>query len=434
MAVLLLPFKFCLAQDLDKDRITTDWAAIKSGFLTELQKDRANFPKDWFEKTSQGADAPLQKLLDYVNGLKFDGSSFKCFKIQEKDSAKYSLLAGKVKAYNKIADTYISQLTTKYKVAAPVAKQDQNKGKDKDKNKDKKNAVAEPDSLAIYKHRIDSLEIVIKDLSDSLATQNKGLSHQKDSLATQNAELQNEVATNPANDDEGIFNYLIGNWKLLLFAFLSLCVAVITLAKKRSVEKNDVFGDENLANLKQSNKRLKDEKANLESEKKRLISENAKLESENERLNKCISDLKEQATEQKKQSTQAEGKKEKKLDKTQVEEKTRDTSVTKYLCRLTDNGTFGRIDDSFDEYSSYYHIKVAANANLTDPTLKIPFEFHGDEERAIQNWSSVLSPAADFEGSYKTSKKVRTETPGIIQYEPANECWRIVTKAKLKLY
>ena len=118
----------------------------------------------------------------------------------------------------------------------------------------------------------------------------------------------------------------------------------------------------------------------------------------------------------------------------EAEAQPKKSTVTKYLCCLTEDGNFGRIDETFDEFDSYYYIKVPADIDLHDSSLKIQFAFHGDSERAIQNWSSVLSPAADFEGSYKTSKNIKTETPGVIQYDSANERWKVTQKAKLKLY
>ena len=108
--------------------------------------------------------------------------------------------------------------------------------------------------------------------------------------------------------------------------------------------------------------------------------------------------------------------------------------VFKYLCRLGE-GSFGRIDSKYDEYDSYYRIKVADNADLRNPSETFEFEFQSvNHEMAIQNWSSVLTPAADWTGDYKTAKHIENAVPGVIQYDTTTESWTIKKKAKLKLY
>lgn len=92
---------------------------------------------------------------------------------------------------------------------------------------------------------------------------------------------------------------------------------------------------------------------------------------------------------------------------------------------LANEGEFGKIDDKYDEWDSYYRI-----FDVQGDTAK--FEFYGNEERAIENWSSVLSIVADWKGKYKTGNAIYTLEAGEVK-KNSNGKWVVTKRAKLQL-
>lgn len=99
-----------------------------------------------------------------------------------------------------------------------------------------------------------------------------------------------------------------------------------------------------------------------------------------------------------------------------------------YLSQLNsaNGGYFKRVQGSYDS-SSFYRM-------FDSDGTKAKFEFNGDMERAIKNWSSVLDPASDYDGDTDTASRIENIAPGIIQYDSSSERWQIIKKANLKLF
>lgn len=99
-------------------------------------------------------------------------------------------------------------------------------------------------------------------------------------------------------------------------------------------------------------------------------------------------------------------------------------NVGGYLCSANE-GEFGKIDNEYDEWDSYYRV-----FDVQGDTAK--FEFYGDEERAIANWSSVLSIVADWKGDYKTANAIYTLEAGEVKRNSDGR-WIVTKKPKLQL-
>ncbi|MDD6002201.1 MAG: hypothetical protein PUC50_08450 [Bacteroidales bacterium] len=99
-----------------------------------------------------------------------------------------------------------------------------------------------------------------------------------------------------------------------------------------------------------------------------------------------------------------------------------------YLSQLNsaNGGYFKRVQGSYDS-SSFYRM-------FDSDGTQANFEFNGDMERAIKNWSSVLDPASDYDGDTDTASRIENIAPGIIQYDSSSERWQIIKKANLKLF
>ena len=101
-----------------------------------------------------------------------------------------------------------------------------------------------------------------------------------------------------------------------------------------------------------------------------------------------------------------------------------DKNIGGYL-GAANEGKFGKIDNKYDEWDSYYRA-----FDVQGDTAK--FEFYGDEERAIANWSSVLSIVADWKGNYKTANAIYTLEAGEVK-KNSDGRWIVTKKAKLQL-
>ena len=101
------------------------------------------------------------------------------------------------------------------------------------------------------------------------------------------------------------------------------------------------------------------------------------------------------------------------------------TGDYKYL-RQYNNGCFNLVQDNYDGQSLYrmFNIKKDGTAD---------FEFFGNEKELLANWSSILAPICVFEGDPSIAKHIENIKPGIIQFDPATNRWKIMKKALIKL-
>ena len=72
ISMILVPFKFCLAQDLDVDKVLNNWDSVYNGFITELQKDEL-FPD--IKKNRNPLYCRIANKDYFKNGIPPDGKS-----------------------------------------------------------------------------------------------------------------------------------------------------------------------------------------------------------------------------------------------------------------------------------------------------------------------------------------------------------------------
>ncbi|MBR4324477.1 MAG: hypothetical protein IKP73_02975 [Bacteroidales bacterium] len=385
--LLVLSFQLCTAQSLDAERIGKDWEKIKNEFLTELKKDTKNFSSELFNKTSQGGDEPFKPVIDYFKKLQFNGKDFSDFK-KTKFGA-MELNVEQKKSYNEIADKFIKQMQDKYK-STP---------KGKDEKIDKQSKTTNDNGKNDEKAKIDSVQVFKRQI-DSLLNANKMY---LDSIKALNQKLVNATPQKTEGDEKSFFSKILDNWIWILIVIFETALLVL-FAKKwyRADTKNEDFRDKI--------RELKMQKQSSETQLHKLQNQKPKEKIIEKEVVKTVY-----------------------VEKPKTGEK-EDKTLFKYLCLLGE-GSFGRIDDTYDEYDSYYRIKVSNATDLHNPSSTFEFEFHSvNHEMAIQNWSSVLTPAADWTGDYQTAKRIENIAHGLIQYDTNSECWNVIKKAKLKLF
>ena len=373
ISLLMLPVRFCFAQELDQRRIEQDWNAILTGLIADLQKDTASFDP---------ANKQVQKLYSDIKQLKFNNVDFNNLKEINNNEYDFS------KAYNNIVETYVNRITPLYRQT--ISATSKNNG-----------SILMGNSLTYVPGQNKSqVSQIIKQLQKDTAD-----------LRKENTKLKAENVRIKSNQSFWV------NWKLYLFIVL-LLGAVIYLLKKfvelrRKIVvlkgKNHTLNMQNtsLNNQMQSMKeryRLQSKSPdrhkanNIDTIEKELeIETNVDIPSKTEHVVPIIKNITEHQTQK-----------------------------YKYLCQLS-KGRFLNVQDNYDGSSSYYRM-----FNIKD--YEADFEFYGDSSRAIKNWSSILDSAAQYDDDPESSSQIKTIVPGKIVYDAADECWKIVTKAKLKLY
>lgn len=242
-----------------------------------------------------------------------------------------------------------------------------------------------------------------KDFIDSLIKRYPDPSSaQIEKLTKENSELKekNKIPPHQPEDSEqskGFFGYLLENWILALIAILEFVFIILILKRwNRVLNKNEDLRDK-ISELKMQKQSSETQLRSLQNQKPKEIIK------EKEVVKTVYVDR------------PAPEKEEKKI-------------VYKYLSQLNsaDGGYFKLVQDEYDS-SCFYRM-----FNINDGTAK--YEFYGDELRAIKKWSSILDSAAEYEGDTDSAKHIKNIVPGEIQYDSSAECWKIVKKAKLKLY
>lgn len=279
-------------------------------------------------------------------------------------------LRGMEDDYTRIVENYITEMNKKYK-----------KESDKDKPKTKH---SESDSIKILNAKVDSLNKVVSQLK----TDTIRLSNQIIKLQTKISKQQPVTAENEKS--------FLSNWPWFLVIVLLLALIYFILKKwyHTTIENEDLH--EAIKTLKMQKQSSDTKLRSLQNQKpKEIIKEKEVVKTVYVEVPK-------------------EGKKEE--------------VKYQYLCQLNsaNGGYFKRVLNSYDS-SSFYRM-------LNSDGTKAQYEFNGDMERAIKNWSSILDPASDYDGDTDTAHRIETIEQGVIQYDSVSECWKIIKKAKLKLY
>ena len=376
IALLVLTVSLCSAQDWDFDKMKKEWTKISADFEKELQKDSIfkNLNADFNNLHCRIVNKEYCKHL---------------FEIEKKDYKYFDFTSETIiERYEQIRTNYIKELEKHYTKV----------------NEKKPNKESEVDSLKKENARLNSTLKILR--NDTIKSKNDTIKNLKSDI-----EKLEKLKGNYEN-----FWY----WKNIALMIESvfliiLIILVVSIKRKGSKKKHE---NDKLPKFQSENFSL------YEKEISKLKNENSSLKS---KLQSFESNMRN--TEKKKN---VEKKEQQPIIK---QEYPKEQTVCKYLCRLTESEFFGRIADNYNEYDSYYRIKISLGKNLRDTSVKLPFEFYSvNHEMAIQNWSSILSPAADWSGDYRTAKRIETVEPGVIQYDSSAECWKIVKKAKLKLY
>jgi len=340
--LLLLPFKFCLAQDLNMAKVAKDWDKIKADFAKELNKD------------------PEIKAV-YDSKLKWRIlNSAILFEIKESDDLLNKNLKTK---YEKIRKDFIAELAKNPKYAIPTGD-------------------AKDDLIKKYESEIAKLTAENAKLKDDVNRQKKQLTSKDNALNKEK--------------NKSFIDTVADNLLIYVIAVVEL-VAIIFLLIKWNKLQND-------------KEDLKYEIKDREKEISRLTKQQPKEKIVEKVVEKTIEKPVEKIVY---------------VEKKKQEEKPKEY---KYLCQINgaDGGYFKRVQDRYDGSSSYYRM-------YDEKDGEAEFEFFGDAERAIKKWSSILDSVAEYDGDTDTASKIKTEEPGKVKYDAANERWKVTKKAKLKL-
>ncbi len=374
VALLLLPVRFCIAQELDESRIEQDWNAILDGLIADLQNDTVNF---------HSANIQVQKLYSDIRQLKFNRVDFNNLKGINNNESDFS------KAYNNIVETYVNRITPLYRKSTSAASKN-NGGV----------FVWNPLSYVSNQNK-SQISQIVKNLKNDTANLRK----ENTKLKADNARLKNNQS-------------FWDNWKLYLF-IVSLLGAVIYLLKKVvELRRKIVILKDNNRTLKMQNTSLNNQMQSIK-ERYRVQSKSPDIRKDNQ-TDHPIEKEAEPGTSVDIPSYA--GPIAPIIKKTTEPQK----QTYKYLCQLS-KGRFLSVQNNYDGSSSYYRM-----FNIKD--AEADFEFYGDSSRAIKNWSSILDSAALYDDDPESSSQIKTIEPGKVVYDAADECWKIVKKAKLKLY
>ena len=209
IVLLLLPFKFCLAQDLNMAKVAKDWDKIKADFVKELKND------------------PEIKAVysDKLNWKITHSPIF--FEIKKTDYGEFNFNEKVGKKYDEIRKAYLEKLAKDPKYSIP-------KGDEKD------------DLLKKCESKIESLQ-------QEIETQKANI----DSLKTQ---LRNKEKSIKETQDKSFFDTVLDNWIIYLIALLGLIgVVVLLILLKKANKESDELSNE-VYDLKDKISSLKNQK------------------------------------------------------------------------------------------------------------------------------------------------------------------------------
>lgn len=367
---VVLSFNFCLAQKLDTDRISKEWDSIKEYILKEYCEQYCVLYKD----------DPSQIVQERIKGYRAQG-------FEQYTIGQWKQQIGGIKFNNKDLDNLVqSKLDSFDKI--DVANQH-------------------------IKERIENLKTqYLKGLSESDTIVSKkdfaNLKNDTTKLRSSIKKLEEDlkkIDSEIKSFNEGRSSWLANNWDWLSCVVVILFLVWVIVKLKSSMKRNRDKYLEQIETLKwdfqdQLNKSRRAEANSVSKETPKAPK---------------VSVTKEERV-------------------VSVQEAKTVKSINKYLCCLTYEGTFERVDDVFDEYDSCYKFIDIESADDIYSSKELKFVFYStDHSRAIANWSSMLKTASNYDGNRETAKTVNNVEPGIVKYDSANERWKIVKKAKLKL-
>ena len=362
VCLILVPFRFCLAQNLDVDNVCNKeiWNKVSDGFIAELQIDPL-FPN--IQKKNNN-------LFCRIKNVDLFKKEF--WQIKKEHNKTFKFDTKKAARYEEIRQKYIADLEKKY----PKHTANSEEGKHSQKT----------------------------EIKDTAKQQHKPV-----------------AATEPEKAKGNNAGFPIGFWIVLCIALLELGVIIYLILKKRKMDNTD---------LQQLISKLEEQELDFKTQRKDLENQVGELEKQNNAYVKQIRQLQQKKEEPTKKNNDKKPQDSKKvIAKTPQQTKQkpkRDYSNCKYLYQINGNGYFGRAMERND--GAAYYCMFTINGDEAE------FEFCGNAEEALLKYSSILDSVATYTGDPGSASRIENEEPGRIKYDSSTGVYKIIDKAKLKLY